>query len=497
MAAWVVLWALIPGTLWPAEHGRAQASPPNILFAIADDWGWPHAGVYGDPVVKTPTFDRLARDGVLFDHAYVSSPSCTPSRAAILTGQWHWRLEESANLWSTLQKRFPVYPDLLERAGYHVGFTRKGWGPGRLAPGGRERNPAGPQFQNFKVFLEKRPQGKPFCFWFGSHDPHRGYRRGSGKESGMKLEDIRLPRCLPDSVEVRSDVADYYWEVQRFDREVGELLTELKKRGELDDTIVVMTGDNGMPFPRCKGNIYDSGARVPLVIRWPAKVKRARRVQDFVSLTDLAPTFLEAGGLEPLDVMTGRSLMKVLTAEGSGRVAATRGHVILGKERHVVAQEAPDRGGTPMRALRTHDFLYIRNFRPERWPAGTPNWERAQMPGAWYGDCDNGPTKSYMIDHRDDDELHRKLFQLAFGKRPREELYDLRKDPHQLVNVAADPASGEIKKELSARLVTELRESKDPRALGEGDRFDKYPYYGGAPTKPGFQKGQKRRRQRP
>lgn|GEM_PF-3619295 len=118
-----------------ARAATAQDRPPHILFAIADDWGWPHAGSYADPVVKTPTFDRIAREGIPFHHAYISSPSCTPSRAAILTGQYHWRLEESANLWSTLQAKFPVYPDLLEDAGYSVGYTRKGWGARKARTG--------------------------------------------------------------------------------------------------------------------------------------------------------------------------------------------------------------------------------------------------------------------------------------------------------------------------------------------------------------------------
>ena len=299
----------------------AAEDRPNILFAIADDWGWPHAGAYGDPVVQTPGFDRLAREGVRFEHAYVSAPSCTPSRAAILTGQWHWRLEESANLWSTLRKEYPVYPDLLEEAGYFVGFERKGWGPGKVEVGGRTRNAAGPTFESFEEFLARRPDGRPFCYWFGSHDPHRDYDAGSGARSGMRLDEIQLFPHFPDSPEVRGDVADYYWEVQRFDREVGEMLALLQKRGELDRTVVVMTGDHGMPFPRCKANLYDCGARVPLAIRGP-DVAAGRVVEAFVSLTDLAPAFLELGGVEPPAAMTGRSLLPLLRAERASILAS-------------------------------------------------------------------------------------------------------------------------------------------------------------------------------
>jgi len=459
---------------------------PNILFAIADDWGWPHAGAYGDRVVRTPTFDRLVREGIQFNHAYVSSPSCTPSRAAVLTGQWHWRLEESANLWSALQSKFAVYPDLLEKDGYYIGYTRKGWGPGKLEPGGRNRNPAGPYFENFIEFLRTRPKEQPFCFWFGSQDPHRSYEEGSGVRSGMQLGKIELFACFPESNEIRSDVADYYWEVQRFDREVGELLALLEESGELDNTLVVMTGDNGIPFPRCKSNLYDTGTRVPLAIRWPAMIAPGRVVNDLVSLTDLAPTYLEAAGVPVPEVMTGRSLMKVLTSQESGNVDPDRGFILFGKERHVPCQEYPVSGGTPMRAIRTQDFLYIRNFRPERWPAGTPNFEKAFFPRSWYGDVDNGPTKTYMIEHRDKDELHRTLFDLAFSKRPSEELYDLRTDPGQLRNIAEDPAYLDIKDDLSRQLMEQLKISADPRTLSEDPPFDNYPYYGGSPLKPGF-----------
>ena len=469
-----------------SSREEPEPTQPNILFAIADDWGFPHAGTYGDPVVKTPTFDRLAREGIVFNQAYISSPSCTPSRAAVLTGQWHWRLEESANLWSTLQTKFPVYPDLLEEAGYFVGHTGKAWGPGRLEPGGRTRNPAGPEFSSFAEFLDSRPAERPFCFWFGTYDPHRPYEPGSGKAAGMDLDAIRLPACLPDSPEVRSDVADYYFEVQRFDTHVGELLEELEKRNELDNTIIIMTGDHGMPFPRAKGNLYDIGTRVPLVIRWPELVASGRHSDDFVSLTDLAPTILELTGVRVPGAITGKSLRPILSSKESGLIDSERTHVLTGKERHVPVQETPDGGGTPMRSIRTRDFLYIYNFRPDRWPAGTPHYEKAFIPGTWYGDVDNGPTKFYMVDHRNKDDLHRKLFDLAFAKRPAEELYDLKKDPNQLTNVAADPEYLSIKGRLSEQLMKELSSTLDPRVHGMGDLFDSHPYYGHGPRARGW-----------
>jgi arylsulfatase A-like enzyme len=459
---------------------------PNIVLAIADDWSWPHASAYGAPGVKTPTFDRLAREGVLFSNAFVASPSCTPSRAALLTGQWHWRLEESANLWSTLRFDYPVYPELLERAGYHVGLTGKGWGPGRDEPGGRAHNPAGRAFKNFEAFLDARPAGKPFVYWFGSSDPHRDYDTGSGVRSGIDPAAIRLMPHLPDVRQVREDVADYLFEVHRFDRDVGQVLRVLEQRGELDRTIVVMTSDNGMPFPRCKANLYECGVHVPLVVRWPGRGARGVRSDAFVSLVDLAPTFLEFAGVRATEAMTGRSLVPLLVPGRSGESAGERESVIAGKERHVPGQQAPDRGGTPMRMIRTRDYLYIRNFRPDRWPAGTPDADSAVIPGRWLADCDNGPSKFHMNDAKDTDAASRRLWDLAFAKRPAEELYDLRVDPWQLVNVAGRPEYAEALRSLSERLMNALRATGDPRVVGGAERLELYPYYGESPMKPGF-----------
>jgi N-sulfoglucosamine sulfohydrolase len=461
--------------------------PPNILFAIADDWGWPHAGVYGDPVVQTPAFDRLAREGILFEHAYISSPSCTPSRNAILTGQYHWRLGPGANLWSTLDPSTPVYPLLLEDAGYKVGRFRKSWGPGDLS--NWERHPAGKDYNEggFSAFMKEREPDQPFCFWLGTSDPHRPYQRGTGAESGIDPNEIRLFDCFPDHEIVRNDVADYYYEVQRFDSLVAQAVQILEEYGELENTIIVMTGDHGMPFPRCKSNNYDSGARVPLAIRWGKGVKNPGRVlKDFISTTDLAPTFLELADAEIPEVMTGKSLVKLLESPREGMVdMENRSYVLHGKERHVPGQEE-DMGGYPCRAIRNHNFLYIRNFEPSRWPSGTPNYRKAAIPFCWLGDCDNGPTKTYMVENRYRDDLHSKLYDLSFGLRPAEELYDCDTDPEQLVNLAKDPNYAEVKGELSALLMEQLEITGDPRVVGGAELFDQVPYLGQGPTHPSY-----------
>ena len=452
---------------------------PNILFCLADDASWHHFGANGDRVVRTPNFDRVAREGVNFRHAFCSSPSCTPSRGALLTGQQFWRLEDGANLWSRWPNKFPVYPDALAKAGYHVGLKGKGWGPGDATFTGRTNNPAGPGVKDFATFLKNKPADKPFCFWFGSTDPHRLYDLGSGARSGLKIADVQVPPYLPDTPAVRSDILDYYFEVERFDHDVGEMLKLLEDSGQLANTLVVVSSDNGWPFPHGKATCYDAGTRMPLAVRWPARIKGGRTVDDFVSHIDLAPTFLEAAGLKPWPEMTGKSLWPLLASEKSGQIDATRDKMFFGRERHASVREG--NVGYPVRAIRTTRFLYLRNFEPDRWPAGDP---------PIYGDVDQhldiagSPSKQAVVEHGDQPAVKR-LFDLAFSKRPAEELYDLARDPWQTNNVAGQPEFAAAQATLRRELDAYLAATKDPRASGQGAQFDRYHYVtSGEPKKP-------------
>jgi arylsulfatase A-like enzyme len=476
----LVLMMLLAGLV--ARAAEPATNRLNILFLLADDWAWPHASCLGCPGIKTPTFDRLAKEGVLFRNAHVAAPSCSPSRAAILTGQWHWRLKEGGNLWSFIPTEFPVYPDLLRKAGYFVGLTSKGYGPGNNQ--GRSHNAAGPAFKSFDAFLTARPKGQPFCYWFGSSHPHRSYPAGIGERSGVDPSKIVVPPYLPDSETTRSDICDYFHESQEFDSQCAAIIKSLEATGELDNTLIVMSGDNGWPFPRCKATCYDTGTHQPLAIRWGARVQGGRAVDDFVSLSDLAPTFLEAAGQSVPATMTARSLLPILLSNKSGQVDPTRDHTLTGMERHVTrgrSDGAEKNVGYPMRTLITKDFHYVRNFKPDRWPAGDP--PTALLPAtekiaadtyAAFPDCDAGPTKAFVVSHRDEMGV-KPFYERAFGKRPARELYDLRKDPYELKNIAEDPAYAGVVKELEARLLAELKATGDPRAMGGGDEFDRYP----------------------
>lgn len=325
---------------------------------------------------------------------------------------------------------------------------------------------------SFDDFLKQRSGDEPFCFWLGASDPHRPYKTGSGAAGGIDVSKIQLPAFFPDHETVRSDIADYYFEVQRWDRDVARAIELLEQAGELENTIIVMTGDNGMPFPRCKGNLYDWGSRAPLAIRWGKGINQpGRRENAFVSQTDLAPTFLSAAGVAVPDVMTGQSLLPLLRSDGTG--GEKRTFAITGRERHAAAQEMPSLDGYPSRAIRTERYLYIMNLKPDRWPAGVP--ENATHPIERHADCDDGPTKAFLLEHQGNEKA-RRFYDLCFARRPAEELYDVQADPDQVSNLAGQEEHRQTMKRLRNQLTGYLHDTGDPRFNDQPVKFDEHPY---------------------
>ncbi len=476
---------LLALALLTTRHATAaDAPPPNILFAIADDWGL-HAGAYGTPWVKTPAFDRVARDGVLFRRAYTPNAKCAPSRACLLTGRNPWQLEEAANHICYFSAKFKGWAEALVEHGWFVGHTQKGWGPGVAKDAaGKPRAMTGRAFNqrratpptgeigpndyagNFAAFLDAAPAGQPWCFWYGAIEPHRGYEFGSGiAKGGKRLSDIdRVPACWPDNETVRTDMLDYAFEVEHFDRHLGRMLDELGKRGLLANTLVIVTSDHGMPFPRGKGNVAELANHVPLAAMWPAGLAQpGRTIEDFVSFIDIAPTVVEAAGLAWDDTgmaaSPGRSLLPLLRSEKSGHIDPARDHVLLGRERNDIGR--PQDAGYPVRAIVKGDVLVVENLEPSRWPAGNPE--------TGYLDCDGGATKSFIL------RAHRKdpadpFWAQCFGLRPPVECYDLARDPAGVHNIAATRDTTELR----ARLRAELTAQGDPRMGGDGGVFDRY-----------------------
>lgn len=455
---------------WIAAPALAAApSRPNLLLILADNWSYPHASAYGDKVVRTPTFDALAARGALFNHAFAPFPSCSASRAAMLTGQVIHRLAEGANLHGTLPAKFPVYTDALERAGYFVGYSGKGWGPGSIEASGRPRNPAGISFESPAAYFAALPKDRPFYYWYSSKQPHVGWNDGRDKKVRMNPADVAVPSHLPDHPVVRDDLLNYFCEVETLDDEAAGILKLVADRGLLENTLIVYSSDNGSQLPRGLASCYDSGTRIPMAIRWDGHVEPGTIIDALVSLTDLAPTFLAAAGAEPLPDMTAKSLLPLL----AGEAQPDRDHVFVERERHANVR----RGDLsyPIRGIRTREHLYLRNLRPDRWPAGDPEFYFAVGP---YGDVDGSQSKTLLLDRASDDEFAQ-YFRATFGKRPAEELYDVNRDPGQMHNLAADPKHQAELLSLRERVEHWMRETGDPRAAAaDNDFWDQSPYYG-------------------
>jgi N-sulfoglucosamine sulfohydrolase len=481
----IVVCALMLG-VWNVS----EAEQPNILLAISDDQSWMHTGANGDSSLKTPAFDRVAREGVRFVHSFASAPSCAPSRASILTGRHIYELEEGGILFGLLKPKFAVFPLLLQEAGYELAATGKTYAPGQYADGfsgpvfGKQFNthklenpPPGinpiDYASNFDEFFAGRDKEKPFFFWFGATEPHQSYDIGGWQKHGKKLEDALLPGPLPDHPVTRGEILDYGVEIEHFDRHLARMIEVLEKAGELDNTLIVVTSDHGNPLPRSKCNLYDSGTRVPLAFRLPEQIPAGRVVEDFTVLMDLAPTLLETAGLTPPETMTARTLWPVLRSEKSGVVDAKRDFAVTAIERHIIARR--DGVGYPMRAIQTAHYAYIRNYEPYRWPAGDPDYNSSHQ--GFYGDVDRGESKRIMLESAMDPKI-RPYFLRSFGRRPAEEFYDLEKDPHQLHNLAEDKGYATEMLKLRQRMEMYLRDTGDPRMRGESP-WDEYPFFGG------------------
>ncbi len=430
---------------------------PNIVIFMTDDESWLERSAYGWSKLPTPHFDRVAEAGVLFTHGYTSAPSCAPSRASLLTGRNFWELEQGALIQAWLPEKFPVLPDILADNGYHVGRTGKGWGPGVHPEGAHGPDSAGQIYNsvevaerqehisavdypaNFAEFLDARPEGQPFFFWVGVTEPHGGWASDNhqklAEKYGLALDDVTVPGFMPDTPAIRRQRADFLYEICYADDQLGAILGILTERGELENTLLIVTSDNGTGVPRSKATQYDWGVHEPLAIMWPARVPAGRTVEDFVKFPDLTPTMLEAAGVAVPSGMSGRSILDILLSGKSGQVDPSRDWVATGLEWHGEF----DPVSRSSRAIRDSRYAYIVNY--------------GNIPGT------------------EPDPLLR-LRDLPLLPRPDEELFDLEKDPWQMQNVIDDPEYAEVKERLKAKLKAYQLETNDPRATGEMKIFE-------------------------
>jgi N-sulfoglucosamine sulfohydrolase len=507
------------------QKANKEVDHPNILIAISDDQTFLHTSFAGCGFVNTPGFDRIAGKGIYFTNCYAGSPGSAPSRSSLVTGRYHWQNEQSGQHASSWMKKYVPFTDLLAANGYHTGYTGKGVDPFQYARDEadslwRKENAAGKGYNsiryekyspaderfadgigainymaNFRTFMDECKEGQPFFFWYGATEPHRVYEKDSWKKNGKDPSTVNVPGFLPDNIEIRGDLLDYAVEIEWFDLHLSRMLNYLDSIGELDNTIVIVTGDNGMPFPRAKANCYDYGLHVPLAICYPAGFPGKRIVDDPVSFVDIAPTILEMTDTEPEGMMpmSGKSLAGILRSKASGTVDETRKYIYAGRERH--SSSRWKNLGYPQRVIRNRDYLLIWNIKPDRWPAGDPqaidpesaSGELQPMFGIdgrgihhseWaFTDVDASPSKSFLIEnHSEEDILY--FFNLAFGKRSEYELYAVKKDPFCLDNLSGQTVYTGIENELKKELMRELEQSGDPRVAGPyEDIFETYIRY--------------------
>lgn len=413
----------------------AAAERPNFIFVITDDISAEDIGPYGHKVVKTPNLDRMAREGRVFDQAYLTTSSCSPSRCSIITGRYPHN-HGAPELHLPLPRDQRTFIQDLQAAGYytliagknHIGEANE-IGFERAANGGK---PGGNE--EWVKLLRDRPAGRPFFAWLASSDAHRAWQR-SDRAPTYKPEDVVVPPYLVDGPETRADLAQYYHEVSRSDTALGELFAELERQGIAASTYVIYCSDNGRPFPRCKTRLYDSGIKTPLLVWRPGTIQPGR-TNALVSAVDFSATFLDLAGVKAGPTFQGVSFAPVLRDPR----ATVRDYAFAEHNWHVY--------GAHERMVREGDWLYIRNARPNQqnlsvesddtFPAGKELWA-AQAAGT---------TNANQRD-------------VFLNPRPREELYDVRRDPHQLKNLAADASAQDALRQLGGVLDRWVRETGD------------------------------------
>ncbi|MBD0401914.1 sulfatase [Flammeovirga sp. EKP202] len=462
---------------------------PNILFCVADDAGM-FMSAYGSKFVNTPAFDKVAQNGLLFMNAYTPTPKSGPSRSIILTGRNTWQLEEGGGQSIFFPEKFTTYVETLNKHGYNVGFTGRGWESdenelrnesSRLLTG-RSYNKykmipptkmisSDNYAKNFEYFLSQQEDGKPWAFWYGSKEPQRGYTFRSGVEiGGKKLSDIpseEIYKFWPDNDTVRHDLLDYALEVEYSDYHLGLMLESLEKNNQLDNTIVIVTSDNGMPFPRVQGMGYERSTHLPLAVMWGKGITNPGRViNDYVSFADFAPTFLEVAGIDPsktdMKKMTGKSLTDLLYSTKEGFVNEKRNFVLLGKERNNFHKVIPN--DHPVRGIIMDGYLYLHNYSES---FDESNINAVDLSG------DMSPTQSWILKAKNEND---KYWKMTFGKNTRYELYDIKNDPDCINNLISLPLYKNRVAEMSSFMNEKLIEQNDPRMFGNEEVFERLPF---------------------
>ena len=460
------------------EHSR-----PNFLLIITDDQSWSHTSIEGYPI-ETPNLERMANNGMYFSNGFVSAPNCTASRSALMTGQDFYRTGNGATLMGKYPDAWPSFQKILKENGYATGVTGKIWGPGR--PPSSAVNQLGKSFNKATMKNELQHHSpldyaanldefllhagdKPFSFIIGILEPHRPFIKKPDQRFTDDQTRKYLPPVFPRTDYAIDEFSSYIDEIEYLDKRVGEIFDTLEFRGKISNTLVVFISDNGMPFPGAKANNSYYGNKVPFIARWDEKISaKGNKVLQMVSAIDLAPTFLDAAGIDKPEYMTGISLLPIL--EGNKAYTWPRNYVVTGFERHGYSR--CDNKTYPSRAIITEDYIYIHNRAPDRWPQGEPpNFTDTHR-----------SILSNKMDLSSDEYIN--LENWLLGKRPEEELYDIREDPFQRNNLLAntaglfnEPAIKLKKESLKEKLEKYLHETSDP-GLTNPDHFSSNSFLG-------------------
>jgi len=423
-----------------AGCGGARDGRPNILWLIAEDI-CADLGCYGNPLVHTPNLDRLAAEGIRFNHAYVTGPICSPSRSAISTGMYQTSLAaHNHRSHRDDDYRLPggvrIFTHYFHQAGYHTSLVTT------AAPGVRGSPKTDFNFNVERPFggsdWSQRPSGQPFYAQVNFSETHRPFRRFP--ERPIDPAAVTLPASFPDHPVVRQDWAMYLETMQHLDVKVGRVLQRLRDEKLLEETIVFFFGDNGRPLPRGKGFLYEGGIHIPLIVRFPEKYRPEDAApgsvrDDLVSTIDITATSLELAGIGPPVHMHGRLVF--------GRDAKPRDCIVAAVDR---CDESVDR----VRCVRAQRFKYLRNFYPER-PYCQPNV---------YRDTEY-PSLRVMRELHGLGKLTPQQAHFTAPHRPEEELYDLEADPHELHNLAGSPDHQQTLSEMRAILDRWIKETGD------------------------------------
>lgn len=440
----VSLWS--PATAQRAtDHSSIAQQTPNILVLVADDAGWQDFGAYGSPAAKTPHLDALANAGVTFERAILTTPQCSPSRISILTGKYPHQTG-AEDLHTPLPDGQRFVTSYLSPEGYLTGHLRKAhYGPN----GNAQFDWYSEDLADFSAFLDTAGE-RPFFLWVGFVDPHRPYRNDAIVHR-HDPNDVVVPGHLDDTPETRADLADYLDEIARMDSVIGTYMSELDRRGLRERTVVVFLSDNGAPFPRAKGSLYDAGIRTPLIVSWPQITDAGKRSTSLVSAIDLAPTFLDLAGISVPDDLEGVSLLTALRGD------STAGRVYAFSERNWHNCDEH------MRSVTTDRYKLIRNA-------------YLDVPHGTAADITSSPSWKALHVRKKAGTLTSEQSLLFTVPRPEYELYDLSVDPSEYRNLAYDPAYRETFEELSAVLEAWRVETDDfpPDRRRRGDNTDRY-----------------------